>query len=324
MVDKRKKVLMKKLALMALAVMAIGGAIAQEVALATARSQITQALESADVMAQLFKGLSAQDQVTFLSEVNAAIEKMPASNDEKAAKYLAVNKVALQNVKKGNSANLLAEMVATVPPEYLTILNERVASDLLKRTPGRYTDEQYVSISKAVLAAVRDRLRTANNPEVRETFAILMFVNASNGTPAGLADTLAADMANPQAKEMAMKEWLPAALGVNQARTYDPLLGAADAGEQPNAPEEDPVSPRVIAAPSEMGMLSVLADLAGVKQDTDKISTSFSNLLINDPNQFGLPPAMDNGLSRIPVDEQIQENHRGDQQEPGGYPGQGI
>lgn len=314
---------MKKLALMALAVMAIGGAIAQEVALATARSQITQAVDSADVMAQLMQGLSAQDQVKFLSEVNAAIEKMPASNNEKAAKYLAVNKAALQNAKKGNLATLMAEMFATLPPEHLTILNERVASDLLKRTPGRYTDEQYVDISKTSLATIRDRLRTANNPEVRETFAILMFVNASNGTPADLANTLAADMPHAEAKEMAMKEWLPSALGVNQAKTYDPLLGAADAGEQPNAPKEEPMPPRVMARASEMGMLAILADLAGVKQDAYAVSSAFSNLLINDPNQFGLPPSLNSDLSRVPVDEQIQEYPR-DEQEPGGYPGQGI
>lgn len=314
---------MKKLVLMALSVMAIGGVVAQEVSLATARSQITQAVESADVMAQLVQGLSAQDQVTFVSEVNAAIEKMPASNNEKAAKYLAVNKAALQNAKKGNLANLLAEMFASVPPEYLTILNERVASDLLKRTPDRYTDEQYTAISKAVMATVRDRMQTANNPEVRETFAILMFVNASNGTPAGLANALAADMVNPQAKEMAMKEWIPAALGVNQAKTYDPLLGAADAGEQPNAPKEEPMAPRVMAGASEVGMLSVLADLAGVKQDADHVRSSFSNLLMNDPNQFGLPPSLNSDLSRVPLDERIQEFPRGEQ-EPGGYPGQGI
>jgi hypothetical protein len=65
----------------------------------------------------------------------------------------------------------------------------------------------------------------------RNTFAILMLLRASNGTPSNLGETLSAFLP-AGSKETVLKEWIPEAMG--ETRNYDPILGAVDAGEQPN------------------------------------------------------------------------------------------
>ena len=71
-------------------------------------------------------------------------------------------------------------------------------------------------------------------PGVRETFAILMFLRASGGTPADLSATLVGTMPNEKNRELATNEWIKPAMGDGQEQTYDPLLGAAQAGEEPD------------------------------------------------------------------------------------------
>ncbi len=61
-----------------------------------------------------------------------------------------------------------------------------------------------------------------------------MLIRASNGTPADLRDTLVNDLKNEETRNLAQNEWISPALGQGQEKTYDPMLGAADAGNQPD------------------------------------------------------------------------------------------
>ena len=90
-----------------------------KISLADARSRIDKAIESPQVMRAIMKHLSAEDQKLFLAEVNKAIADLPASLEERSAKFLSVNTEALAGAEKGNASNLIAEMFATVPPEQI-------------------------------------------------------------------------------------------------------------------------------------------------------------------------------------------------------------
>ncbi len=221
---------MKKILMIGLAALAtLAGA--QEMSLADASGKIGEAVSDPAVMTATVRQLSAADQVAFLAKVNEAIANMPGSSAEKAAAFLNANKAALKGAKAGNLAQLLAEVFATVPPEALTVLNESFASDLFNRASNPdMSDAAFVALVQNTMKAISARNASSDNAAVRDTFAALMFLRASNGSPADLADTLVGDLP-PAAQEVAKREWIPAAMGIGQDQSYEPLLGAADADE---------------------------------------------------------------------------------------------
>lgn len=210
----------------------------KSISLAEARGKITEVKNTPAKMTELMQQLSDEDQVAFLAEVNAAISDMPGSTDEKTAMFLDVNSAALKGAKPGNLTSLLAEVFATVPPAALTVINEQFASGLFNRSadPSKtYTDAEYADIAKKVLDKVQQRNATADNAGVRNTFAILMLLRASNNpSSTELRDTLVNELKDKDTQDLAQKEWISPALGIGQAKTYDPMLGAADAGSAPD------------------------------------------------------------------------------------------
>jgi len=268
---------MKKL-LMVIALAIAGSLFAQDKAmsLADAKGKIGDVIADPASMTAVMKQLSAEDQTAFLAEVNAAIAKMPGSADELAAKFLAVDSAALQGAKDGNLTALVAEVYATVPPNALTVINESFAANQFNRSadPSKtYTDEQFTKMSKDLVNKVQERTATADNAGVRNTFAILMMIRASNGSPNDLRDTLVDSLNDPATKELAQTEWISPALGIGQEKTYDPMLGAADAGEQPNIDESLAVS---VSYPDAMAALT--GDLASECSIADPSSSFIANL----------------------------------------------
>ena len=287
---------MKKL-IMVIAMALAGTLAAQDKAmtLADARGKIGDVIADPATMTSIMQQLSAEDQTAFLADVNAAIAKMPGSTDEKTAKYLDVDAAALKGAKEGNLPALIAEVFATVPPNSLTVINERFAADLFNRKadPSKtYTDEQYVDIATKLMEKVQDRTATADNAGVRDTFAILMLIRASNGTPADLRDTLVDSLRDPTTKDLAQNEWISPALGIGQEKTYDPMLGASAAGDQPNLNIE-------IQVPVTIALEALASDLASVGSMGDE-STKFTPHL---PSLFEDPTlALGAGQSKVASD----------------------
>lgn len=238
---------------------------AKTLPLAEARQKIDGVVDGSESIASLIKQLSAADQLTFLGDVNKAVSKMPASVEEKTAKHLNLNHAALKAVKgSGNVAALLAEVFATVPPEALTVINERFASDLFNRATDpkvTYTDAQFTDIALKIMETVNKRTAETDNASTRSAFAILMLLRASNGTPADLEDKLIATLPHADARELAKSEWIPSALGKDGRELgYEPILASADAGRRP-----DFDSVLVIAGPQLLD--SLLQDIGGKNVD---------------------------------------------------------
>ena len=317
---------MKRILMMGIAALA-SVAMAQEMSLADASGKLDAAAENPATMTSVTKQLSAADQVAFLARVNAAIAALPGSAAEKAAKYLNANAAALKGAAKGNLPALLAEVFATVPPEALTVINERFASDLFNRTASgkAYTDEEFVKFAQNGMSAIQKRTASADNAGVRDTFAILMFLRASNGTPADLADTLVANLADEKTQTLAKNEWIPPALN---DKDYEPMLGMSDAGDQPDAAQ-------VLRLAGPQVGVAMLTDLAaGDVLGMGNTSTMFDQ----SSGLFGVPVfGDDSGLNRIPrtMNKDMRNYggyHRGDKGgegsnekechrvcEPGGY-----
>ena len=270
---------------------------------ADARGKIGDIIANPASMTSVMKQLAAADQASFLADVNAAISKMPGSPEEKTSKFLDVNTAALKGAQKGNLTTLVAEVFATVPPESLTAINESLAAGMFNRKadPSKtYTDDQYVDISTNLLAVVQARNATADNAGVRNTFAILMLIRGSEGSPADLRDTLVGSLTDAETRNLAQNEWISPALGQGQEKSYDPMLGAADAGNQPDLNI-------VIISPFSSAADALLSDLASERSLTDPSSsiTAIASPAFGDPNSMdvvdGVDPLTSNSsFSRLP------------------------
>ena len=299
---------------------------------ADAHGKINEIIDNPASMTSVMKQLAASDQASFLADVNAAIADMPGSPEEKTSKYLDVNTAALKGAQKGNLTTLVAEVFATVPPESLTAINESFASGMFNRKadPSKtYTDDQYVDISTNLLAKVQERNATADNAGVRNTFAVLMLIRGSNGSPSDLRDTLVSSLNDAETRSLAQNEWISPALGQGQEKTYDPMLGASDAGKQPDL-NMVLVSPFSSSADALLSDLASEGSLTGPSSVMGLIAPSLGN-----PNNVdiadGVDPLTSSGMSRVPrTMDDAKYNpafKRGSSTqespyEPGGYPGQ--
>ena len=285
-------------ALAVVGAMMVGSAAAEDakfLPLAEARAQIGDAVENPDSLTDLIKSVAADDQATLLGDVNAAIANVPGSDEVRAATYVKANRAALKGAAKGNLLNLLAETFATVKIEDLTLLNERYAADVFNRAADpkhSYTDEQFTTIASNAMVTIRKRLEGSDAAAVRDGFAILMFVRASNGTPSDLKDILVEGMADEEAKKLAKEEWFPAALAEGEAKSYEPMLGYADAGKMP-----DPVvAMRVLNTQHYEAMISDLA-AAMVGRDGKPVSDLWvGKEFTGDRDTY----TQDIGLDRVP------------------------
>ena len=258
-------------------------------------AKVGDCAQDSALLKQTIGQLSASDQTAFLAEVNDAISKMPGSDEVKAAKFLDANRAAVSGASKESRSAVLAEVFATVPPEYLTVINESFASDLFNRNanPSRpFTDQEFTDLAKNTMAVIVARCATAENSAVRDTFAALMFERASGGTPSDLRDALVATLP-AESQETAKSEWIPAAMGEGREKTYDPMLGVSEAGEEPN-------HAAVIQLTDPQIGQALLADLqaAGTGASSGLAAGAFAAPSIVGATDVNDP--IDSGLSRIP------------------------
>jgi len=208
-----------------------------KLSLAEARDQISAIVADPEKMGEVMQQLSAEDQNTFLAEVNKAIAVLPGSNEAKSAKFLTIDREALLNSKKGNLQPLVATMFATVPLESLTVLAERYGDDLFNRAADAtktFTDEQFTEIAASTVGEVAKVCEGLPDSAPRDTLAVYLFERASNWSIPDLEDTLLeAAISDVQVRQTAKSEWLSAAKGTGSDR-FSALLGYAEAGRAAN------------------------------------------------------------------------------------------
>ena len=266
-----------KKTLVAVAALAAGLVCAQGLTLVAAREKIVESIANPATMTATVSQLSADDQRQYLADVNAAIGGMPGSQEEIAASYVNACRAALKGAQKGNLATMIAEVFATVPVEYLPIISESLSKDMLNRAANpstTYTDDEYLAIATNVMAKVNSRVSTEDNADVRSGFAALTFIRGSNDANETIVSTITASLPE-SAREPASKDWFPAALAQGDAKSYDPMLVAGNAGELVDL---DMMLLRVDGAQNHDVLL---ADLTGANNDP------------NDPKAINHNPVVD-------------------------------
>lgn len=201
--------------------------------------------------------LSSSDKAAFIAEVNEAMSKMPGSIEVKAAQILAANRAAVRGVGPADRGAALSEIFATVPPEYLTVINEEFAKSEFSRT-SVMGDAQFINIVSNAMSRIAQRCASAESGALRACFAGLMFIRSAGDSAAEAALNAVIAALPIESRQEARNTWIPAALGKGQVQSYDPMLAAAQAGEEPE-------HATVIGIYSQQIVESMLADLqAGV------------------------------------------------------------
>ena len=266
--------------------------------LAEASAKITAVVNDPSQITQIMGELSKENQPVCLGRVNAAIASSKKSPDSKTADYMAVNKAALL-ANKGNIKALLAEVYATVEPASLTVVNERLASELLNRSanPAKpISDEQMKKMAVETMKVVQARNAGTDNASVRDVFAILMFLRAANGTPADWADTLLANISDSEARSLAKDEWVPAALGQGRPKSYDAMLAVCDV--EPSQLPAVETNFLNLQGPA-IFMPTLIADLNPTVDGKGAPTVSYTDDFL-DPNKYALPTDGVAGLNRVP------------------------
>ena len=189
------------------------------------------ALDPVSLKATIGK-LSSADKKAFLAEVNEAISKMPGSPEAKAAQFMSINRAAVAGAGSADRLAVLAEVFATVQTEALTVVNEEFSKNEFAR-PDTMNGEQYVKIVSAAMAKIVERCASSESGAVRSGFAGVMFIRAA-GDAADAAQAAVVSAMPPESRIDARNSWFPAALGKDQPQSYDPMLAAAQAGEEPD------------------------------------------------------------------------------------------
>ena len=261
--------------------LAAGLALADGMSMADARKQVADCVSNPSTMTAVVKQLSAADQLVYLGDVVAAVSKMPGSKEETAAAYVNVSRAALKGAAKDNIAKMIAEIFATIPPEYLPVVSESLASDMVNRAADAskvYTDSEYVSIASNVMVTVNERLMAtgsadsagsagatgaADSADVRSAFAALTFIRGSNNASDSIVSAMVATLPE-SARKPAAEEWFPAALADGDNKNYDAMLVAASADD---AVSPDALSSMLMNVPAPQAGVALLADLAGANTD---------------------------------------------------------
>ena len=226
----------KMIAACAFVLCAIPLAASAELSKAEWQAKVGECASDPAAVKAIIAQIPASEQAEFVANVNKAIADKPGSKEAKAADFYAANKAAMSGAT--DKISVLAEVFATVPVEYLTDINERFATELFSRNANPenkpISDAAFTELATNALAVVNKRCESAQNAGVRQTFAALLFIRASGGSPEGLADTLVAQMTDAQAKESAIS-WIAAAMGgEGQESSYNEMLDSTDADAEPD------------------------------------------------------------------------------------------
>lgn len=271
----------------------------KSMSLADARAKIGEVIEEPSEMEAVMAALSAEDQRIFLGEVNAAIARMPGSAESRAAALLNVDSAALRAAKPGNLAALLAEVFATSTVEALPILSERFAADLFNRDAlqdsKKMSDEQYIQTVRDTMSVVNNRMVEVDAGNVRSAFIALLFIRASNSDSSDFIQTISG-MVPEKAREDAVREWIPEALGLDgKEQSYDALFAVANGGVVPEI-----VRTLEIAGPQFQAVL--LSDLTGF--NTEPFAKTSERTPITDaifnPYRLGRPISGNNNTQQDP------------------------
>jgi len=296
--------------------------VAQEPTLLT-RAQwlkkIGASVTSVEVLRATLTQIAPEDRVEFTQRMLKAVTRMPVGPEEKSAAFVRTAVACIGGVNNGTKKQVIAEVFAGTPVEFLPVLTEELAKRF-DQGFNNLTDEQFEKIAGETLGSGVARNAKTDAPSVRNTFVILAFVRGAKN-PA-LQNKLIAQLPDERMRNLAAS-WVPPAL---KDRNYEAMLAAADV-------EFVPVrQPELLRLIGHANLDRLLADLnANLLKDADKLLEDETGSNIVTSVWLPLPEVqtvaggsawsgaqqVNFGITRVP-------NHTSQISYPGGYQNQGT
>lgn len=195
--------------------------------------RLGDAAKNSDVAKEVMKQVAEGEKVEFTQRLLKAITRMPLNPEEKLAALTQASVACIACTALTNDCRykVIAEVIAVVPVEYLPGLISSLAKRFNPKL-NNLTPEQYKAMADTTVKLAIQRNKQTDDPAVRNTFAILLFLIATTPeeTP-GLQALLMANLPDDRSRELA-KGWIDEALKGN----YEPMLTAADASVRVDPP----------------------------------------------------------------------------------------
>ncbi len=219
--------------------------------------RIGDAAKSPEVAKEVMRQVVTGEKIEFTQRLLKAITRMPLSPEEKLTSITQASVACIASTPLINDDRykVIAEVIAVVPVEYLPGLIGALAKRFNPKL-NSLTPEQYKTMAETTVKIAIQRNKQTDDPAVRNTFAILLFLIATTPeeTP-GLQALLMAHLPDDRSRELA-KGWIDEALKGN----YEPMLTAADASVRVEPP---PPGVRRVGVAQMEGLLSDIGGLTG-------------------------------------------------------------
>jgi hypothetical protein len=251
-----------------------------------------------DVMVQVAEG----EKCEFTQRVLKAITRMPLSPEEKQDLLIsaAIECIRSARIKNDERYKVIAEIIAVTPVEFLpgmvSVLAKRFDPKL-----NKLTDEQFKEMADRTVKLAVERNKATDDPTVRNTFAMLLFLQATTQPLTDDLQTLLLSRLPDDASRELAKGYIAEALKGN----YEPLLTASG------------TTVRVIPPPSAVARVGVsqleqlLVDVGGLTGSlADRTRNYGDTSTYSGMNVFG---PSDVGIQTVPITAPTS---------PSGYPNQ--
>jgi len=186
--------------------------------------KIGEAAKDPAAIRTLMAQVSDGEKLEVTQRLLKAITRMPLSPEEKQALLIKASIECIKGtpLKNDERYKTIAEIIAVVPVEFLP----GVVGDLSKRFDPKLnnlTDEQFKAMADATIKLAVERNKATDDPAVRNTFAILLFLNA---TSQPLKDAVLVLLMS-RLPDDAGRELAKGYIAEAQKGNYEPLLNAA-------------------------------------------------------------------------------------------------
>jgi hypothetical protein len=244
--------------------------------------------------------ISDGEKVEFTQRVRKAITRMPLSPEEKQALLIAsaIECIRSTPLKNDERYKVIAEILAVDPVEFLP----GVVGELSARFDpklNKLTDEQFKLMAETTLKLSVERNKSTDEPTVRNTFAILLFLKPTTQPQTeNLQSVLMLDLPDDTSRDLA-KGWLAEALKGN----YEPLLNSAGATVRVTPP---PVAVARVGVSQTEQLLIDVGGLTGNLVDRTRTygeNTPYGGMNVFGPSDVGIqtvPLGYPNQLDRLP------------------------
>ncbi|MBQ9429989.1 MAG: hypothetical protein IJU44_00390 [Kiritimatiellae bacterium] len=259
-------------------------------------SKVGTSASDQSVLKNTLPQLAAADRAEFANRVLKAVSRLPISPEEKAEKFVQVANDLLAQQIGDQKADLIAEIYATTPVEFLPAVTDSLSQKFSPEKNG-LSNAAYEKFAETTMDKAAKLNAGTDEPSVRDTMVALLFMK---GAPqdAELKNKLLSKMPDDHTRQVA-NDLIP---GVLSTGKYDDVLKAAGIDDEPLDLSTFGTSTGHSALDRLLDDISAVQSVGGANGESGSnnvVNKTLENIAAGDGStDFDVPSV---GLNRIPT-----------------------